>query len=254
MELTQIPKIELHLHLDGAVPPETMWRMAQEKGLAQPADTLEDFRTWLVRTADCRDVNTYLARFELPLQLMQGLAHATAQPVWQQLGASSLRVMAESAPQGFSPDWVAYGSREGRQGFHPDPEGKGQGAYNAIRVYLWAGTLHAQAAGRGELLQALAPMARFVRERGYPPESIDPLTGQANGTGPSGFSAALLPFLQACGDDEALRVQQLRLVARPPRPDAYYEQCLTLFGQGWMEGAYRFDADGRLMPSWKAQP
>ena len=71
MELTQIPKIELHLHLDGAVPPETMWRMAQEKGLALPADTLEDFRTWLVRTADCRDVNTYLARFELPLQLMQ---------------------------------------------------------------------------------------------------------------------------------------------------------------------------------------
>ena len=63
MELTQIPKIELHLHLDGAVPPETMWRMAQEKGLALPADTLEDFRTWLVRTADCRDVNTYLARF-----------------------------------------------------------------------------------------------------------------------------------------------------------------------------------------------
>ena len=71
MELTQIPKIELHLHLDGAVPPGTMWRMAQEKGLALPADTLEDFRTWLVRTADCRDVNTYLARFELPLQLMQ---------------------------------------------------------------------------------------------------------------------------------------------------------------------------------------
>ena len=63
MELTQIPKIELHLHLDGAVPPETMWRMAQEKGLALPANMLEDFRTWLVRTADCRDVNTYLARF-----------------------------------------------------------------------------------------------------------------------------------------------------------------------------------------------
>ena len=71
MELTQIPKIELHLHLDGAVPPETMWQMAQEKHAALPVDTLDAFYAWLVKTADCRDVNTYLARFELPLQLMQ---------------------------------------------------------------------------------------------------------------------------------------------------------------------------------------
>ena len=71
MELTQIPKIELHLHLDGAVPPETMWRMAQEKHVSLPVDTLDEFYAWLVKTADCRDVNTYLARFELPLQLMQ---------------------------------------------------------------------------------------------------------------------------------------------------------------------------------------
>ena len=71
MDVTQIPKIELHLHLDGAVPPETMWRMAQEKHVSLPVDTLDEFYAWLVKTADCRDVNTYLARFELPLQLMQ---------------------------------------------------------------------------------------------------------------------------------------------------------------------------------------
>ena len=68
MDVTRIPKIELHLHLDGAVPPETMWRMAQEKHVSLPVD---EFYAWLVKTADCRDVNTYLARFELPLQLMQ---------------------------------------------------------------------------------------------------------------------------------------------------------------------------------------
>ena len=71
MDVTRIPKIELHLHLDGTVPPETMWRMAQEKHVALPVGTLDEFYAWLVRTADCRDVNTYLARFELPLQLMQ---------------------------------------------------------------------------------------------------------------------------------------------------------------------------------------
>ena len=77
MDVTQIPKIELHLHLDGAVPPETMWQMAQEKHAALPVDTLDAFYAWLVKTADCRDVNTYLARVELPLQLMQDAPRIT---------------------------------------------------------------------------------------------------------------------------------------------------------------------------------
>jgi len=192
-----------------------------------------------------------------PLQLLRRLADTTEQPAWQALQTSALRVMTESAPQGFSPDWTVYeaGADKGAQAFRVDAEGKekGQGAYNAIRVYLWAGTLHPRAAGRRELLQALAPMARFVRERGYPPESIDIVTGQASGPAPSGFSAALLPFLQASDDAETLRTQQLRLQARPPRPEAYYEQCLALFGQGWMDGAYRFDAEGRLVVRWKAK-
>ena len=189
-----------------------------------------------------------------PLQVLQGLAGATGQPAWDALGASALRVLTESAPQGFSPDWTVYDLQGERPGFRPDTEGKeaGQGSYNAIRVYLWAGTLPPGAAGRPALLKALAPMARLVRERGYPPESVDTRTGQASEPGPPGFSAALLPFLQASGDSEALRVQQLRLQARPPRPEAYYEQCLALFGQGWMDGVYRFDTAGRVLPRWKA--
>ena len=71
MELSSLPMIELHLHLDGAIPPETMWDLAAAQGLPLPAATLDDFRRWLARTSDCADVNTYLARFELPLQLMQ---------------------------------------------------------------------------------------------------------------------------------------------------------------------------------------
>ena len=71
MNHENLPMIELHLHLDGAIPPETMWDLANAQRIPMPAGTLEDFQRWLVKTSDCADVNTYLARFELPLQLMQ---------------------------------------------------------------------------------------------------------------------------------------------------------------------------------------
>ena len=61
MDVTRIPKIELHLHLDGAVPPETMWRMAQEKHVSHHVATLVQFYAWMGNTADYRDVITYLA-------------------------------------------------------------------------------------------------------------------------------------------------------------------------------------------------
>ena len=65
------PKIDLHLHLDGSFLPETAWELARAQGVPMPAQTLEDFRHFLVVSADCRSVNDYLQRFELPLQLMQ---------------------------------------------------------------------------------------------------------------------------------------------------------------------------------------
>ena len=193
----------------------------------------------------------------MPLQVLRRLGDTAGAPAYKPLLASARRVLAQSAPQGFSPDWTVYDASEGRRGFHIDDtedKARGQGAYNAIRVYLWAGMLHPRAEGRKALLQTFAPMARFVRERGYPPEYIDIQSGQASGSAPSGFSAALLPFLRASDETEALRVQQLRLQARAPRPDAYYDQCLMLFGQGWTQGAYRFDADGRLLPRWRNKP
>jgi endoglucanase len=131
-----------------------------------------------------------------------------------------------------------------------EPE-KGQGSFNAIRVYLWAGVMHPKAPGRKALLDTLAPMARFVRDQGFPPESIDILTAQASGPAPSGFSAALLPFLQAVGDEKALQSQRLRLQARPLRSTAYYEQVLALFGLGAFERQYRFTVTGQLMARWK---
>lgn len=71
------PKIDLHLHLDGSMLPETAWELAYERGIPMPAGTLEEFRTFLVVTADCRSVNEYLKRFEMPLSILQDKASLT---------------------------------------------------------------------------------------------------------------------------------------------------------------------------------
>ncbi len=65
------PKAELHLHLDGAVRPETAWELAAAQGVPMPADTLEGYRDFIRAGTVCGSVNEYLERFELPLRIMQ---------------------------------------------------------------------------------------------------------------------------------------------------------------------------------------
>jgi endoglucanase len=187
-----------------------------------------------------------------PPQLLQWLSELPGQGAdWKRVAESSLRLIIGSAPNGFAADWTVY---DASQGFRPDEDGPEQarGGYNAIRVYLWAGTLHPDANGRPALLRALQPMARYVRDTGAPPESIDILRAQATRAGPPGFVAALLPFLQAQNDRATLQAQTALLRAQPLRDDAYYQQALSLFALGWMEGFYRYTAAGRLLPHWSA--
>lgn len=186
----------------------------------------------------------------MPLQLMEWFAQTQPQPQWRALVNSSRDIIIGSSPKGFTPDWTLY---DADKGFLPDTEGaeKGQGAYNAIRVYLWAGMLHTNAPDRQRVLDALAPMARFISQQGYPPEHIDILSGQSSGAAASGFSAAVLPFLKAHKDSAALQEQRLRMDARPIRANAYYEQALGLFGVGWDEGVYQFTATGQLQVRWQ---
>mgnify|MGYP000541831356 CR=1 FL=1 len=68
------PKLDLHLHLDGSMLPESAWEMAKERNIKLPADNIEDFKKFIIVTADCRSVNDYLERFEMPLQIMQDSA------------------------------------------------------------------------------------------------------------------------------------------------------------------------------------
>jgi endoglucanase len=186
----------------------------------------------------------------VPLQVMRYLARALPdQPAWKAMLASSARLVTETAPRGFSPDWVLY---EAGKGFAADEPAKAAGAYNAIRVYLWAGTLAPDEPLRAAALRAFAPMADYVAAHGEPPERIDPQTAAPGPhAGNAGFSAALAPYLAALGRRDLADAQ----VARTRRlageePLGYYSSVLALFGLGHLDGHYRFDAGGRVVPAW----
>jgi len=184
----------------------------------------------------------------LPPQLLARFASEA--PIWAELARNSQRLLLEGSPKGLVPDWQLW--QQG-QGWAVDSQKGSVGSYDAIRVYLWVGMLAKDAPGRADLLAHLQPMVRLTAEHGFVPEKIDSASGADSGTGPVGFSAALLPLLAASPDSAAaLATQRQRLKQQPPLADAYYNQSLALFGQGWDQQRYRFDKDGHLVPNWTA--
>lgn len=93
-------------------------------------------------------------------------------------------------------------------------------------------------------------MARKVGRLGHVPEFVHIVSGETRGQGSSGFSAAMLPYLSALGETRTLRQKLTRIAAQPIAPDAYYDQVLTLFANGWMEQRYAFMRTGELRPAW----
>lgn len=182
----------------------------------------------------------------VPVQLMRRMAALYPQAEWKQLVSSAIDLIVRSSPRGYAPDWVLY---RANGGFQPDAESKAVGSYNAIRVYLWAGMMSADDPVRAVLLKTFAPVAQHTAREGTPPLEIDTRQGSNTGIGSPGFSAALLPFLAASKQDAALQQQKLRVQAKSPLElsDNYYDQALTLFGLGWLEGRYRFARDGALV-------
>lgn len=163
---------------------------------------------------------------------------------WNALQATNLRLLLETAPKGYSPNWVRF---EKKKGWNLKQDKSLLGSYDAIRVYLWAGMLNDADPHKARLLAKFRPMATQTEKVGLPPEKIDIATGKVEGNGPVGFSASLLPFLQ---NRDAQAVQRQRVADHFPGSDAYYSYVLTLFGQGWDQHRFRFTARGELLPDW----
>ena len=62
---------ELHLHLDGSLRPETVWELAKEQGIRLPAESAEEVKYKMEVPEDCRTLEEYLERFDLPLLVLQ---------------------------------------------------------------------------------------------------------------------------------------------------------------------------------------
>ncbi|WP_446028396.1 cellulose synthase complex periplasmic endoglucanase BcsZ [Lelliottia amnigena] len=163
---------------------------------------------------------------------------------WTTLRETNLRLLLETAPKGFSPNWVQY---QQNKGWQQQPEKNVIGSYDAIRVYLWTGMMHDRDPQKARLLARFKPMATLATKNGVPPEKVDVTSGKPTGDGPVGFSASLLPFLQ---DRDTQAVQRQRVADHFPGNDAYYSYVLTLFGQGWDQHRFRFTAKGELHPDW----
>ncbi|WP_395063580.1 cellulose synthase complex periplasmic endoglucanase BcsZ [Paraburkholderia silvatlantica] len=186
----------------------------------------------------------------VPLQVMRRFMLALPQTgEWKALLASSARLVNETAPKGYSPDWVEY---HAKGGFAPDAQTHAEGAYNAIRVYLWAGMLAGDDPLRASTLATFEPLADFVGAQGFPPERVDTTTGTPGpNEGNGGFSAAVVPYLAALGRNDLANAQagRSRTLAQKS-PPGYYSSVLMLFGLGYLDGRYHFDAQGRVAPAW----
>jgi endo-1,4-beta-D-glucanase Y len=137
------------------------------------------------------------------------------------------------------------------------------GSYDAIRVYLWMGIADPNTPGVRESLQGIRGMASYLKENQAPPRAVDAAGAIVDANGPTGFSAAVIPYLHALRMKSEESKQQLRLTAtnvtNPGSPNAglygidglYYDQSLALFSTGWSEGRYKFDARGKLSVKWK---
>ena len=187
-----------------------------------------------------------------PIQLIKSFSVSNPRGPWKEIESNTLKLLKQSSPLGFSPDWITYNAK---QGWMPDINNGPTGSYDAIRVYLWLGMLAQADPSKKALLNDLHGMKNYLKTNNFPPQKVDTLTGKAEGNGPLGFSGALLPYLFAIGNHAEIRKQKKRvfngnkkLIGSQP---AYYDQVLTLFGSGWLDQRFKFDINGQLLPKWK---
>lgn len=71
MNVNELPKIELHCHLDGSVRPASIIDIAKREGIELPTYEIESIKKLVTAPLDCPSLDEYLKRFTLPISVMQ---------------------------------------------------------------------------------------------------------------------------------------------------------------------------------------
>ncbi len=198
----------------------------------------------------------------MPIPLLRRFAEFDRSGPWAEIAANTATLIKAVSHKGFVADWVSYrATGPGKGEFIVDPIKGEQGSYDAIRVYLWAGITPSKDPLARPILKHLHGMQRAIAANGVPPEKVQVSSAKLSGDGPWGFSAALLPYLDALDEGsernrQAKRVQTLMAqsltpeavkIAQPP----YYHFVLGLFALGYMDQRYHFLDDGKLQTFWE---
>ena len=161
---------------------------------------------------------------------------------WNEVYEGSLRMLLRSSPAGIAPDWALFD--KGGRLVPPNGDDYEIGSYNAIRTYLWAGMMSPDDPNRAILMKHFSPMVEATRALNMPPEKIHTVNLTVNDTGPFGFGACLIPML---GNDCTAGLVRSVVDSERLSGESYYSSMLALYGRGWDEGRFAFDADGRLI-------
>ncbi len=70
-QIKELPKIDLHVHLDGSVKPDTIRELAKEQGKSLPAGAEGDLTPWMQIDETCTSLVEYLSKFSFVLPFMQ---------------------------------------------------------------------------------------------------------------------------------------------------------------------------------------
>ena len=201
----------------------------------------------------------------VPAFLFQRFAAVEPAGPWAAVAGNIPKLLSQSARMGYAMDWVNYTQEHGfwpAHGAAPPVAGTtppaALGSYDAIRVYMWAGMVNGKGGLRGKLLAGTSGMAAYLANHGAPPEKVSDQGVPLAQDGPVGFSASMLPYLQALPQAGKALTQQQNRVTGELNPGTglygndptYYDQNLALFGVGFAEKRFGFGPGGELIVGW----